>query len=313
MSIIAKYRQMSFEERTICTSKLSLILNVLLAIAKTLLSIFLHNGFFFLAACVNFLFFLSKLECILGIENKGLPYKKKNLLISIFLFTAGIAYMLYMLRLLIIDEAPYQYHMYLGITIALVSFIELGLAIKGIFNSYGKTRYYRNIKLINLCTSITALVLTEIALTSFAGDSSATEISSIMGLIAGVLIVIIALGIALVSKYSIEERKNVSYSGNYDSNEIEVRLTNSKIFGNYIFIAKKNDTVFDGTIIKEKSPIFKCNLYIKIICCIFSEILIFVYAIWYIVFYINSILRFNKLDDIMSNYKLKRISIKKGL
>lgn len=43
----------------------------------------------------------------------------------------------------------------------------MGVAITGIFRTYGKGHYFRNIKIINFCSAYTALVLNEVDLMSF--------------------------------------------------------------------------------------------------------------------------------------------------
>lgn len=308
MNIVNWYRKQTFENRTIFMTKISIVMNILLAIAKMILAIVFKNVFFFVAGCVNVLFFLAKLECLLGIMKKGSKYKDKNKITSFFLLVGGIAYIIYMSRLLILDPSEmFKYDIYLGIAIAFVSFVELGVAIFGLFKASGKERYYRNIKMINLCSTITALVWTEIAITSFASLVDTTKMDALFGLFAGIFIVIIAVAILISPKFSIEDRKYINYEGNHFEDQIEIKLTSSKIYKNYYYKAEKKQNIYYGVIKQTVSPIKKWPIWIKIICVILSEILIFAYAFGALIFHIKSIRVFKILDHKMQSLGLEKL------
>ena len=160
MKIVNYYRSLSFQEKTIFTAKLSILMNLILGIGKTILSFF-FGVFFLVAAIVNYFIMLTKLECYLGIKypNKK-SFEYRNKCVGIFLLIAGLEYAIYMGRMIFTNVRIMDYDMILGIIIACVSFVELAIAIKGCFNSYGKGHYYRNIKLTSLCSALTAIVLT---------------------------------------------------------------------------------------------------------------------------------------------------------
>ena len=145
--IVNYYRTLSFQEKTVFTAKLSILMNLSLGIGKTILYFF-FGVFFLVAAIVNYFIMLTKLECYLGIKypNKK-SFEYRNKCIGVFLFIAGLEYAIYMARMIFTEVAIMKYDMILGIIIACVSFVELAIAIKGCFKSYGKGHYYRNIKL----------------------------------------------------------------------------------------------------------------------------------------------------------------------
>ena len=315
-NIISRYRSMTFEERTIFFTKFSCVFNALLAIGKIILSIF-QGIFFLVAGIVNIFIMLSKLECFLGVTK---PHKKtfqeRNNMIGIYLILAGIQYGIYMARFIYTDIESTKYTMFLGINIALISFIEMGIAIKGLFNAYGKGHYFRNMKLLNLCSALTAMVLTEIAITSFASETDTRVIDGMFGVVVGGLIILIAGFILIAPSISIVDREHNVYKlmNNKESryslkNEdtIEIQLTNSKVIGNYIYKGKLKNNIIDGHIEKQKSPIAKWNIYVKILIIILSEILIFVYAIWALIFYFRSSKLINKLDLIMKNNNYEKV------
>ena len=89
--------------------------------------------------------------------------------------------------------------------IAFVAIVELGVAIYGCLKAVGKGYYFKNVKLINFCSALTAIVLTEVALMTFAtpeqGDT--TFISGLFGVVVGVIIIIFAVFILIQPKISI--------------------------------------------------------------------------------------------------------------
>lgn len=314
VNFINKYRSMSFEEKTIFTSMFSIILNAILALGKFVMAFF-SSMFFIAAAIVNVLVAGSKLQCYLGEkypEKKTFDYRNK--MIGILLLCAGLEYAIYMGRLIFTNTEVMEYSMFLGIMVATVSFIEMGFAIKGCFNSFGKGHYYRNIKLISLCSALTAIVLTEIALTSFAAETDTRIINGIVGMSVGIIIVLISIYIFIAPKVSIVDREHNVYKlkngfNSLNKEKIEIPLTFSKFYGNYAYKGKVVGDLVDGHIIKGKSPIFKWNIYWKITIIILSEILIFPYAIGALVFHFKNASLINKLDNHMLELNYEKISV----
>ena len=165
----------------------------------------MYFGIFFLVAgFVNIFVMLSKLECYLGERDyRSVAFERRNRRIGIFLLLSGIIYVVYMSRLLLTDVYIFEYDMILGICVALVSFVELTFAIKGCFNAYGKGHYYRNIKLISLCSALTAIVLTQIAITSFATKVDTRLLNGLFGLVVGIVIVLISCYIFVAPRISL--------------------------------------------------------------------------------------------------------------
>lgn len=300
--LIKKYRSLCFEERTIFMTFLSVILNFILALGKIILSYF-FGIFFLVAGCMNIFIMLSKLECLLGVKypNKK-SFKYRNNMIGIFLILAGCEYAIYMARMIFTDVELMQYNDFLAINIALISFIEMGVAIKGIFNSLGKGHYYRNIKLINMCSALSAIVLTEVALMSFAADFDSRVMDGAFGIAVGFVFVLIAIYILIAPRVSIVDKKHNMYKSENiinEEDEIRIVLTNSKFYCNYTYVASVNDGIVDGYIETGKSPLFSYNIYFKIGMIILSEILIFPYAIGALIFQFKNSQLIKKLDLIM--------------
>lgn len=291
--LIDLYRNKSFEEKTILMTKLSILFNFILAVGKIILSLF-KGVFFLVAGIVNIFIMLAKIECLLGLrKNDTKKFNYRNTFVGVFLLMSGIEYTIYMTRMAFTDVELAKYNMFLGIIIAFVSFVELGLAIYGCFKSSGKGHYYRNIKLINLCSAFTAIVLTEVALMSFASEFDSRFIDGIFGMSVGFIIVLIAVFIFVAPSVSIVDREHNIYKAINDEyiikeNHIKIKLTSSKFYANYQYVAFKQEDLLDGHIIKGTSPIKNWNVWILIIVFTLSEILIFPYAIGALILYFKN-------------------------
>jgi len=267
-----------------------MLINLLLGVGKVILSFF-FGIFFLIAGIVNFFIMLTKLECYLGVRypnKKSFDYRNKC--VGVFLLIAGLEYSIYMGRMIFTDVEIMGYGMILGIIIACIAFIELAIAIKGCFKSYGKGHYYRNIKLTSLCSALTAIVLTEVALTSFASENDLRVVNGLVGMIVGIIIVLISVYIFVAPKISILDREHNVYKSKenrepVNGKEIIIKLTNSKFYRNYVYIGKVEDDIIDGHIAQEKSPIWSWNVYWLSLAILLSEILIFPYSIGALVFH----------------------------
>jgi len=313
LKIINKYRVLSFEEKTIFTTRFSILLNFLLAIGKVILSFF-FSIFFLVAGIVNFFIMLTKLECYLGVKypsKKSFDYRNK--MIGIFLLVAGLEYAIYMARMIFTNVAIMNYDMILGIIIACVAFVELAIAIKGCFNSLGKGHYYRNIKLTSLCSALTAIVLTEVALTSFASETDLRVVNGLVGMIVGIIMILISVYVFVAPRVSIVDREHNVYKLKEDGEgikdeEIRIKLTNSKFYRDYVYVGKVDGDIIDGHIVQEKSPIWGWNIYVLVLIIVLSEILIFPYAFGALVFHFKCRNIIDKLDKEMSEKGYEKIN-----
>lgn len=303
-NLITRYKTLSFEEKTIFNARFSIVFNFLLAIGKFILG-FIANAVFFVTATINIFMMLSRLECYLGAVRPHLKtFRFRNNLVGTFLVLAGIIYTIYMILLLFSKFETRQYGKVVGIFIALVSFIELGVAIKGCFLAYGKGHYYRNIKMTNLCSAFTAIALTEMAIMSFAGDGQSKAMDCWLGIGVGILIFLLGVYVFIAPKVSIIDRRHNVYEMTEDSDlvieqQINIQLTNSRFYGNYYFFGNIQGGVVDGMIFEKTNPLYDWNIFLKIIIIILSEILIFPYALGALIFYFKNANLIKKLDKIM--------------
>ncbi|MCM1130599.1 MAG: hypothetical protein NC310_01510 [Roseburia sp.] len=306
LGFVKKYRNLSFENRTIFHARFSILFNLILALGKVILG-FLINTVFFVTAAINVFMMLSRFECYLGItKTHRKSFRYRNNFVGTFLLLAGVSYTIYMILLLFSIFEMKVYTMSEGTIIAFVSFIELGVAIKGCLNAYGKGHYYRNIKMISLCSALTAMSLTEMAIMSFANSTNTQVIDCWFGIGIGVLIIILGIYVFIAPMVSIIDRKHNVYkmteTSDLTEDRFKFKLTNSKFYGNYYYIGKIENKIVDGLVLQEKNPIFKWNVFVLILVIILSEILIFPYAIGAIIFHFKNAGLIKKLDKLMTSH-----------
>lgn len=304
---IKKYNQLSPQPKAAISAFISVVWNGILGIGKFILAIF-KGVFFFVSGVINIFFGLAKLECSWGLKNhKNESFKYRNIKVATFFLIAGIQYTIYMLTLVFDKRTVMQYTDFLSINIALIAFVELGIAIYGMFKIKGKGHYYRDIKLINLCSALTALMWAELALLSFTTGTENMFICGISGAIVGFGIICIAVYIYFAPRVSlIDQEHNVYKQTNSKKlleldkdNNFNLLLFKSKIFGDYVFKANYKENTLDGYIIKTRNYWHKLNIWWKMFIILFSEILIFGYAFWAIVCFFRNIKLIKKLDDKM--------------
>lgn len=303
---IRRFRKLPYEEKMMYTTRVSMGMNFLLAIGKIVFGLF-YGFLFCISGMVNGFIFLSKHECFMGIKNTKRTFKTRNNRISIFLFVASIIYTLYMARLVFFDVKVYDYTMFIGVLIAVVSFTEMGVAIYGLIRTKRSGHYYRNIKIINFCSAMTAIVLTQVAIMSFTNANNSNMLNGLTGMGVGVVILLLSIFIYFAPMVSINDREFNIYELENEEKNTDIKITEnkniilskSKIYGNYEFSYSFNGYLIEGYIIREKGIWSSLNIYLKIITIIFSEILIFPYAIGRLVYYFRTLTLIKDLDDKM--------------
>lgn len=315
-SLLKKYKNLKPQAKASVSALVSVCTNSLLAVGKIVLSIF-RGVFFLVSGVVNTFFALAKLECHFGLKNyNNKDFKYKNIMVATFLLIAGLQYAIYMLSLAFWNRTVMQYTDFLSINIALIAFVELGFAIKGMFSIKGKGHYYRDIKLINLCSAMTALMWAEVALLSFTTGTSNMFVCGLSGAIVGLIIVLISIYIYFAPKVSLIDREHNVYklSKNKqnllplnENNEFNLTISKNKIYGDYVYTATFKDGVLNGNISRTKGCWKSINIYLKILIIILSEILIFAYGIGALVYFFKNINLVKNLDKYMENFGYKKI------
>ena len=195
----------------------SCIGNIVLAFGKIALGLLSLNFY----VCVNGLYtlgmVLAKL-CVLAGFIKQKKYAEQYgycYVSGIILVIASIAYITYSIRLLLHPQAA-SYNEIVGITIAAVTFFELGLNLHGVLaERNNKSPLFFVLKMINLSSAIICLTLTQTALLSFQQTEANHSVwNGVMGILMGSFAAM--LGLMIIRKIQ-RMKKEECIKGTYIS------------------------------------------------------------------------------------------------
>ena len=174
-------------------NKKSYIFNILLGIAKLLIGLFIHFYSFCISAMYNLMLGFSKYKA----------KKIKSNYTGLFIILASLLYILYSVYI-IKEHINANYHMYVGILIAAITFTEIGIAIYGIIKNKNSLKAKIE-KQLNLCSAIISLSLTQQALMSF--NNPGKDISLFVG-IGGIVFSSITIIIGIIIQLSLLKNRN---------------------------------------------------------------------------------------------------------
>lgn len=133
--------------------------NLFIFVLKVVLFFWTKSYAFLISSFYNLCIGLAKREV----------YSKKNnyRLVGFFVMIASLCFVVYSIYVIIVHKIV-AYNIYSGITIAAVTFYDIGYSIYGIGKSIKNRNEQNNIlKLVNLATALISLELTQSALLSF--------------------------------------------------------------------------------------------------------------------------------------------------
>lgn len=293
-NIFREYRAMSYEQRTVSITIAGLCFSAVAAVGKLIAGLFVDYDLCGIAV-YTFAILIAKSECLLGIKSVKRSFKTRNLLIAVFLFVSSILYSAFMLRLLFVNRTVKEYGIVYVSLLAFVSFAELGFAIAGIFRTKNKGHFYRDIKIINFAIALIAILTTQMTILDFCATADTDIYNCFTGMGVGVIIAACAVYILIAPKVSVIDREhNVFVLKDADGNKLvdtdkptaEIMLKKSVVYGSYVYRATVRENVVDGNIERDKSLWKRLPLLLKILCCVLSEILIFVWLIGRFVFFL---------------------------
>ncbi len=295
--LVRRYREMSFEQKTVLKTVLGLCFSAVLASGKLIIGLFTDYNLCIIAV-YTFAILLSKLECVLGLKSNKLPFKKRNLLIAVFLFVASVLYIGFMSRLFFIERKTKAYSLIYVEMLAFISFVELGFAIAGILRTKNRGHFYRDIKLINFCIAVIAILTTQMTILDFATTEYTDVYNAFTGIGVGGFIAICAVYILIAPEISVIDREHNVFvlKDKFKNNLInmenataDILLCRSYVYGSYIYHADIKGGQIDGHIKRDKSLWKRMHVLLKILCCILSEILIFVWLAGRFIFFLRSV------------------------
>ncbi|ASA23475.1 hypothetical protein [Paenibacillus donghaensis] len=220
-------------KRSIYFAKLSVQLNAVVAIAKILLGIFSLSFFLCVNAFYNIGIAIAKHSAVKVHETSKVSPDNSNQeeirnhqhstyrFIGIIVMTSSLLYIVYCSKIVFFGGSNTQYHPYIGLAIATITFTEIIVSFVGVIAA---RRSYETvieaIRLTNFASSLTSLVLTQAAILSFTYKGDASFYNGLSGIIFGSLAALIGLYmilrnperksfIAIISQYVIEKLKSV--------------------------------------------------------------------------------------------------------
>lgn len=286
--LFRKYRALTFEEKIVFKTVIGLCFSAALALGKLFIGIFTDYNLVSIAV-YTFGILLAKLECLLGVNKEAKTFRRRNAWTAFFLLFSSLVYIGFMSRMFFIERKLKNNGMIYVLLLAFISFCELGFAIAGLFRTKNKGHSYRNIKIVNFCVALIAILTTQMAILN---QQSQTGIASIYnaytGIGVGCFIALCAVYILIAPKTSYIGREHHAFllidpsqNNLIDMNKdnAEIVLCKSFVYGDFFFRGKIQNETLEGEIVRGKSLWKRMHVLFKILCCILSEILIFVWLI----------------------------------
>ena len=100
--LIRKYRESSFEQKTLYKTIVGLCFSTVLACGKLVIGLFTDYNLISIAV-YTFGILIAKSECVLGIKTNKRTFQQRNILIAVFLFIASVFYIGFMVQMFFID------------------------------------------------------------------------------------------------------------------------------------------------------------------------------------------------------------------
>lgn len=198
----------SKRQRTLHITGASCLGNAFLSLGKLGIGIYSFNFYIFANGLYTLGMVLARLCVLLGFLKVKQPINQYHCcrLAGMILIAASAAYITYSVRLLLYPQST-RYNEIVGITIATITFFELGLNIRGVLiERKSSTPFFYALKMINLSSAIISLALTQAALLSF--QEIGTEYSVWNGLV-GILTGGIAISLGIITSRKMKQKEEL--------------------------------------------------------------------------------------------------------
>ena len=183
---------MNSEKRLLGTTAISAGVSLILGIYKIVLSILTNSILIFIYSFYNFGSMIIKITFMKNYKKESEKYYFVGLIVVI----TSICYIFYSIKMIRGELHP-NYHEYLAIGIAAVTFWDIGMAIYGIVKARKKKDIkLESLKLTSLASSLISLNLTQIAIFSFKGKNDDYFYNGLMGI--GLALIAMCIGIYMV-------------------------------------------------------------------------------------------------------------------
>lgn len=287
-NLIRKYRKLTFEQKTIWKTIIGLCFSAVLACGKLIIGLFTDYNLISIAV-YTFGILLAKFECVLGVKSNKMTFKQRNILTAVCLIISSVLYIAFMGSMFFAERRIKNNGLIYVVLLAFISFCELGFAIAGLIRTKNRGHYYRNIKIINFCVALIAILTTQMSILNLQSKTGIVNTANAYaGIGVGIFIALCAVYILIAPKTSVIDREHNKFIlQNSDKNtlidmergSVEILLCRSDVYGDYIYKAAIDGNFVEGDIVRGKSLWKKMNIILKILCCILSEILIIVWLL----------------------------------
>ncbi len=212
MSLYQKFKsyiKKPYVHKATFSNKISMTYNLIWAIIKLVGAYILSSIFISLSGFYTIFIGLAKMAYFDGRRNsksfadEKIYYKR----IAFALFTAGLLYLFYFLEFFNYDRSNTYYDIIVCIVIALISCLEIIFSVRGLIKSKKTNDFLlTGLKFINLCSALSSVVLTQIAILSIqVEESSSVFYNTLIGTIVGIATIGIAIYMFISSKYHIKK------------------------------------------------------------------------------------------------------------
>lgn len=189
-----RYKNMPYAQRTSLHNKISMYANFAWAIMKLVFAYFISSYFLSLSGFYTICIAMAKCSYFDGRRNAKTQFKEEKYYIQIAcaLIMAGIVYLAYIFQIFMASHEQ-SYGLIISITIATVAFCELFFSIRGLIKTRNsKDLLLVGLKLTNVCSALSSIALTQVALLSMSEISNVLY-NVIMGFIVGIITIIIGI------------------------------------------------------------------------------------------------------------------------
>lgn len=221
----------SFRQRSYVKNRLSMLGNFTAAVFKMLFGVFTNSIFFFISAFYSMGIGYAKQTYIRGFA-KGKGYKYVNryyLKMAQILIASSAIYVLYMVRLLFIDDL-FVYNKLAAIGLSLIAFSDLYFSIYGFVKSKKLSDLLlEGLKGVYLASSFPAIVLAQVAILSFQEQKPYyNTLNAVSGIAFGTLSAIIGILMLLKyyrtrNQYTPTDNNFETFESTFDTDEMQIQ------------------------------------------------------------------------------------------
>lgn len=312
-----EYRAMPYEDRLIVRAILGLCFSAVLTAGKFVIGILTDINLCIIAVYTCAIL-LAKLQCVRGASH---PSAKRVILTAVFLFFASAVYSAFMGSMAFVGRSHGDYGIVYVALLAVISFCEFGFAIRGMFRTKDKGYQYLNIKIIDFCIAMIALLTTQITILDYTAAENTAVYNSFVGMGVGILIALSALYVLIAPKVRLAGREHRAFvlreenkNGLIDMKRsaASVTLCRSSVYGSYVYEAEIEGPFLVGNIVRTASLWRRMHIVWKIVCCILSEILIFIWLFGRAIFFFRSMNLPKRLQNRMKENGFEEVAEMNG-